>query len=269
MPQLAEVIELLERLAPTALAEDWDNVGLLAGDPARDVSAVMTCLTLTPDVAVEAVGRGAGLVVAHHPILFRPVQRLTAATSEGRMLLDLLAARIAIYSPHTGYDSAGEGINHQLAKLLDLQEPGVLRVRHEAETPEGHERPLGAGRFGRLPAPLTLVEFVRLVKERLTIEAADYVGRPDARIERVAVACGSAAEFLEDAEERGCQVLLTGEARFHACLDARARGMGLVLAGHYATERPAMERLAETLAGAFPGLHCWASEVECDPLHRA
>src|SRR5579872_5922946 len=82
----------------------------------------MTCLTLSPDVAREAIERQAGLVVAHHPILFRPVKRLTGDDAEGRMLLDLIAARIAVYSPHTAYDSAPDGINQQLARLLGLVE---------------------------------------------------------------------------------------------------------------------------------------------------
>src|SRR5579872_2657923 len=87
----------------------------------------MTCLTLSPDVAREAIERQAGLVVAHHPILFRPVKRLTGDDVEGRMLLDLIAARIAVYSPHTAYDSAPDGINQQLARLLGLVEIEPLR----------------------------------------------------------------------------------------------------------------------------------------------
>ena len=75
----------------------------------------MTCLTLTPDVAQEAVDRNVQMIVSHHPILFRAVKRLTNETSEGRMLLQLMMAGIGVYSPHTCYDSASGGINQQLA----------------------------------------------------------------------------------------------------------------------------------------------------------
>ncbi len=260
MVSISQVAALLKELAPPELAEEWDNVGLLVGDEDADVSAVMTCLTLTPDVADEAIRRAAQLVVSHHPILFRPVQRLTAQMPEGRMLLDLIAAGIAVFSPHTGYDSAAEGINQQLAELLELNDVTALRP----QPPD--EGSLGGGRCGNLPASMTLAGFNQLVKQRLGISRVQYVGDETAAIQRVGIACGSAAEFTADARLQGCQALLTGEARFHACLEARSAGIALVLAGHYATERPAIERLAKVLADRFGELTVWASQTESDPV---
>src|SRR5262249_43763084 len=90
------VAEFLDRFAPPELASEWDNVGLLLGDRAAPVRRVLTCLTVTPEVAAEAVAEKAQLIVTHHPILFRPVKRLTAGTPEGRMLLDLIRAGVAV-----------------------------------------------------------------------------------------------------------------------------------------------------------------------------
>src|SRR5437763_8819098 len=98
MPTVADVIGFLEQFAPPELAADWDNVGLLLGDRAAEVRRVMTCLTVTPDSAAEAVEEGAQLIVTHHPILFRAVKRLTTATAEGRMLLSLVRAGVAVYN---------------------------------------------------------------------------------------------------------------------------------------------------------------------------
>src|SRR5262245_53065068 len=106
MLSVADLIAFLEEFAPPGLAEEWDNVGLLIGDRSREVSRVMTCLTLTTDVAEEAIAERAGLIVSHHPVLFRAVKRLTADDEQGKILLQLIAAGIAVYSPHTGYDSA-------------------------------------------------------------------------------------------------------------------------------------------------------------------
>src|SRR5687767_13807090 len=111
MRTVADVTDFLKRFAPLELAEPWDNVGLLLGDPATEVSKVMTCLTVTPASAAEAVEAGARLIIAHHPVLFRPRQRLTAETAEGRMLLGLLQAGVAVYSPHTAFDNCAGGIN--------------------------------------------------------------------------------------------------------------------------------------------------------------
>ena len=127
MLTIAAVIDHLERLAPPRLAADWDNVGLLLGDRSGPVCRVMTCLTVTPASAAEAVARQASLIVSHHPILFRAAKRLTTDSAEGRMLLDLVRAGVAVYSPHTALDNAAGGINDLLARKLGLVEVGPLR----------------------------------------------------------------------------------------------------------------------------------------------
>jgi dinuclear metal center YbgI/SA1388 family protein len=127
MATVADLVQALEQIAPPALAAEWDNVGLLLGDPGATVRRVMTCLTVTPESAAEAAEAGAELVVSHHPILFRPAKRLTAATAEGRMLLTLARAGAAVYSPHTALDNAEGGINDVLARRLGLSQVAPLR----------------------------------------------------------------------------------------------------------------------------------------------
>src|SRR5262249_16611994 len=126
---VAVLVESLRQLAPPDAAADWDNVGLLLGDAAAEVRAAMTCLTVTPDSAAEAVEAGAGLVVTHHPILFRPVRRLTAATPGGRPRRARAGAGVAVYSPHTAFDNARGGINELLARRLGLLDVAPLRRR--------------------------------------------------------------------------------------------------------------------------------------------
>ena len=124
MSLVQDVVEVLNTIAPLHLAESWDNVGLLLGDFNAPVHHIMTCLTITPEVVEEAVREKADMIVTHHPLLFKPVQRITDKTNEGRMLLKLAANNIAIYSAHTAYDNAIDGINDQLANGL-----GLLEVR--------------------------------------------------------------------------------------------------------------------------------------------
>jgi dinuclear metal center YbgI/SA1388 family protein len=120
MPAISDMLDFLKEFAPLSLAAAWDNVGLLLGDDTVPLRGVMTCLTLTPEVAREAIGAGANLIVAHHPILFHPIKRLTAGTAEGRMLLELTGAHIAVYSPHTAFDKCAGGINDIIAQRLGL-----------------------------------------------------------------------------------------------------------------------------------------------------
>ena len=264
--RVSDVTDVLREMFPLELAEDWDNVGLLVGDASRPAGAILTCLTLTEDVADEAAERGAGLVVAHHPVLFRPVSTITSETPGGRALLRLIEAKISVYSPHTAFDSAIDGINARLAAALGLNDVKPLRPIPAPGGSLGEDAPIGSGRYGRLESPVSLDGLLATVKQALGVHSLQYVGDDKRNVELVAVACGSAAEFIPDAERLGCDALLTGEARFHACLEARSAGLGLILAGHYATERPAVEQLAGELAARFADATIWASEVECDPV---
>lgn len=259
MLTVADVARFLEEFAPPALAESWDNVGLLVGGYEQKVERLMTCLTITPASAREAVEKRADLVVSHHPLPFRPLKQLTTETSEGRLLLELIAGRISVFSPHTAFDSAEQGINQRLAEGLELTDIAPLVPAAEPGQ--------GAGRHGRTKSKMTLADLAARVKQLLAIENAQAVGRLDQVVQRVAVACGSASEFLAPAHAAGCDVLVTGEVRFHACLEAESMGVGLVLAGHFASERFAVEQLADVLAAKFPNLDIWASREEKDPLH--
>jgi dinuclear metal center YbgI/SA1388 family protein len=259
MATVDDVIRFLDDLAPPVLAESWDNVGLLVGRRGRSVERVMTCLTITPDSAVEAVERGADLIVSHHPLPFRPLKTLTDGTSEGRLLLQLIEANVAVFSAHTAFDSAPEGINQRWAIGLQLKDIAPLVP---TATSEG-----GGGRFGRLPSAIPLSQLAAQVKTLLAVEHVQAIGHLERSVQNVAVACGSAAEFLAPAHVALCDCLITGEARFHACLEAESLGMGLVLAGHFASERFAVEALAGVLEQSFPALQVWASQRERDPLH--
>ncbi|MEX2176105.1 MAG: Nif3-like dinuclear metal center hexameric protein [Pirellulaceae bacterium] len=254
---LSSLCDFLERLAPAALAAEWDNVGLLVGDRSQPVERVLTCLTITPAVAAEAIREHAGLIVTHHPLPFRPLKRLTTDEPTGRLLWSLIRAGVAIYSPHTAFDSAAAGINQQLAVGI-----GLAGIAPLVEAVAG----LGVGRQGELPQPVALAEVAARLKQFLGIAGLHLVGDPARLIERVGIACGSAGDLLDAAVQAGCQLFITGEARLHTCYEAEARGVSLLLAGHYASERFAALRLAETLAAEFPTLTVWPSRDERDPL---
>ena len=250
----------MEKFAPTQLAEDWDNVGLLIGDRTQSIERVMTCLTVTPRTVAEAVQRRADLIVTHHPIPFRPMKRLTTDTITGGIVWQLARAGISVYSPHTGFDSAENGINQSLGIRLGLEglEPLIPQ--------EDGVQAIGAGRLGQLQESQTLAEFVSSIKLSLSIDSIRVVNSEDSSVKRVAIACGSGGSFLGKAKARGCDTLVTGEATFHTCLEAEARGMSLVLLGHFASERFAVETLAELLKVSFESTEIWSSATERDPL---
>lgn len=249
-----------EEFAPRSLAEEWDNVGLLVGDRARQVQRVMTCLTLSPDVAREAVNKEVDLIISHHPLPFRPLKQITCDQPTGRVLWDCIRAGISIYSPHTAFDSARQGINQRLAELIGMVDISPLKAVAEL----GPD--LGSGRRGRFAPELHGRDLIQRVSEVLSVEGVQVVGDIDCRCRSGALACGAAGSFLSDAITAGCDVFLTGETNFHTCLEARTAGILMILPGHYATERFALEQLAGQLASEFSGAEIFASEVENDPI---
>lgn len=260
MIELQSICDFLGEFAPPHLAEEWDNVGLLVGDPKKELSRVMACLTITPASADEAIREGAELIVTHHPLPFRPLKRLTTDQAPSRLLLQLIGAGVAVYSPHTAFDSAASGINQRLAEGLGLENIAPL-ISNEQDT-EG----LGAGRSGVLAEDASLEEIAGRLKGFLKVDGLHVVGESDRRVKRIAVACGAAGEFLGPACQANCDVLVTGETSFHTCLEAAASDIALLLPGHYASERFAVELLAEELGGQFGQLTVWASRDENDPL---
>jgi dinuclear metal center YbgI/SA1388 family protein len=260
MPSIAEVRDFLERFAPVRLAEDWDNVGLLVGDPKANADRVMTCLTVTAETVAEAIAEKADMIVSHHPLPFRPLKRITTDRVPSKMVWDLIRAGISIYSPHTGFDSATRGINQSLGERLGVTE--MKPIKPIVDDPDG----LGAGRIGKLGSAKNLIDFVAQVKQDFGLTNVQIVGQSDQKVSRVAMACGSGGSFLSAAIARGCDTFVTGETTFHTALEAKANGVALVLLGHYASERFAVESLADVIQTDFADVKVWASEQECDPI---
>ena len=263
MTTVADVCRFLDDFAPPRLAEEWDNVGLLVGDGGQTVERLMTCLTITPASAAEAVRERAQMIVTHHPLPFKPLRRLTTASTPGRILLDLIRAGVAVHSPHTAFDSAAAGINEQLATGIGLDD---VRPLLPAVTTESDQQILGSGRFGSFAQTKTLGQIAAKLKQFLKTTGLQVVGDLDRPIDRAAVACGSGGSLLSPAIDAGCQLFISGEASFHTCLEAEASGVCVLLCGHYASERFAVEHLAGILGQQFPAITSWASRDERDPL---
>lgn len=131
--KLQDLLRILDSIAPLRLAESWDNVGLLLGDPTAEIRNCMTCLTVTPEVATEAVSERADVIVSHHPILFRGAKSIRADAPGTDVVWKLARAGIAVISHHTGWDSASGGANECIARILGLQNIAPMRA---AQGPE-------------------------------------------------------------------------------------------------------------------------------------
>ncbi len=278
---LSQIIDFLGAAYPLELSEEFDNTGLLVGHRGKDVQTIMTCLTITPDTISEAVKEKADLIVSHHPFPFFQEKKWTSDTPNGRILLSLIESGIAVYSPHTAHDSALYGINEQIALRLELQtirplkaldlevRPEMLTGIHDPQMPLANYRQiqLGIGRTGSFPEPITLRQFTDKVHNIFNCPMVQVVGDDLSLIRNVAIGCGSAIDFLEDAIREKADVYLTGEAKFHDWLKAQELDIALVMPGHFYSERFAMDVMAVRISSVFPDLTVWASKTEKDPIH--
>ncbi|MCL2347686.1 MAG: Nif3-like dinuclear metal center hexameric protein [Planctomycetaceae bacterium] len=269
---LNEIIETLEIWFPLRLAENWDNVGLLIGDRHQPVRKIMTCLTITPEICSEAVDQKASLIVSHHPFPFQPFKQITSETVAGQMMLGLIRAGIAVYSPHTSHDSAMTGINQQIAEKLQLLEISPLydQTMTNAVADSGLWMEVGGtGRIGHLAKSVKLSELIDKIGLIFSQKIVPFVGDPKRMVQRVAIGCGAAGEFFSQVVLKKADVFLLGEAKYHQFLEAESHRIAMILPGHYATERFAVESLAKRIAGCFHLLDpscVWASQRETDPL---
>lgn len=241
---ITDLIQRLEAWAPPTWQESWDNGGWQVDPGVGDQPArVLVCLTPTWAVLEETLerrrlGQGVNLILAHHPLIFSPLKAVTQGDPVGQMVYQAITHGIGIYSAHTNFDQVAGGTADILAQRLDLRgaEPVV------PTQPE-----VGYGRVGNLRPVRTLKELLRQIQDILKPPRLIYSPAADLHqpIQRLAVLGGSGASFLGAVAKTGAQAYLTADAKFHQFQEARDRGVILIDAGHYATERPACAALVD------------------------
>ncbi|MEU6821383.1 Nif3-like dinuclear metal center hexameric protein [Streptomyces atriruber] len=258
MPRLSEVIAALDALWPAELAESWDAVGTVCGDPEAEVSRVLFAVDPVQEIADEAVALGAQLLVTHHPLYLRGTTTVAASTFKGRVVHDLIKHDVALHVAHTNADRADPGVSDALAGALDLRV-----VRPLVPDPADRQGRRGLGRICELDHPLTLAELTERAAKRLpaTAQGIRVAGDPDALIRTVAVSGGSGDSLFDDVRAAGVDAFLTADLRHHPVSEARAQTpLALLDAAHWATEWPWCE-LAAAQLDEISDRHGWGLRV--------
>ena len=252
-----DILTFVETLAPLSMKYDWDNVGLLCGSAGQEVHKILVALDPFEGVCREAAEKGADLLVTHHPLIFRPRKSVTDGDDVGRSILFLAKHGISALNAHTNLDCAPGGVNDVLAETLGLADVEVL----DPLGVDGQGRPWGLLRAGAVEAQ-PLPQFLAHVKTRLQVQGLRYVdgGRP---VRKVAVGGGACADELPAVLAAGCDTFVTADVKYNEFYDAKAAGVNLIDAGHFATENPVVAVLAAKLRAAFPEI-----PVECAETHR-
>ncbi len=254
MACVKEIRDYLDGRVPFSTKLDFDNVGLLAGEPDREVRRVLCALDVTLEVIEEAAALGAELIVAHHPLIFHALKSVCSDELVGRRIYALARSGISAICLHTNLDAAVGGVNDALMNAL-----GCTDVR-----------PLGGDgampRIGALKTnkPMTTAEFLAHTKRALGANGLRYV---DGGREISVVGCcgGSGSDFLEEALEAGCDAFVTGDVKHDRFLAAAEYGISLVDAGHFSTENVVVPRLRQMLLEGFPALDVRLTQVQKQP----
>jgi len=246
---VSDILKELAAFAPLEYKMDFDNVGLLVGDPTGEVGRILLSLDITTEVVAEAAELGCELIVSHHPVMFdvKSIRRGDPFTGK---IYDLISDGISAICMHTNLDSASGGVNDALAKAV-----GLVDVEPLERAGEDERGVYGIGRIGglRYSAPLSMAEFLPEVKKALKTNGLRYydAGRP---VSRVAVGGGSCGNYLGLADELGCDTFITADVKYDVFLEAKERGINLIDGDHFCTENVVIDPLLKLLRKRFPEL---------------
>ena len=254
--KIAEFSNMFERDYPLSYAFDGDNPGLLVGDADMEITGILT--TCDTDLAVvnEAIEKGANLILSHHPLMFRPVNKLTESVPEQRALRTMIANGVAMYSAHTNLDAGAGGLNDYMAELIGMKNTTV--VDKVCEDDRGVH---GFGRMCDLENAITLKELMDRITDVFGAAGLRYAGELDTKITRIAVNTGGGAGIIDECIALNCDVLVTGDIKYNGYRDAVENGMCIVDIMHYDSEHIAKKWFADYIAAKGMDVPVYMSEA--------
>lgn len=360
--KIGEILKTLEQWAPLQYQESYDNAGLITGDPSWELTAGLITLDCTEDIVNEAIDKGANLIIAHHPIIFRGLKKLNGSNYVERTIIKAIKNDIAIYAIHTNLDNVSTGVNAKIADLLRLKHQKVLvpktgtlsklvtfvpksntqevlEALHEAgagsignydhcsfkvegtgtfrpneqanphigsanqdETVsesrievmfpshikgnvisalkdshpyeevayyitalENTNQEVGAGMIGQLDQPMSTVDFLRLVKEKLNVNCIRHTALHKDIVRKIAVCGGSGSFLLRNAISSRADVFITADFKYHEFFDADGK---IIIAdvGHYESELYTKDLLYKYLNEKIANIALHLSEVDTNPI---
>ena len=255
--RVKDILTALESFAPLSLQDDFDNAGLQIGSVDGEVSGVLLCLDVTPEVIEEAVKEGCSVVVSHHPLLFKSLRRVSDETMVEKCVRLAVKNDVTVYSAHTNLDNADGGVNFEIARRLDLQNVSFLSPSHYGVG--------GSGVIGELAEKEDSRSFLLRVKQVFGVERLMCNGTLSRPIRRVAL-CGGAGDFLlEKAISAGADCFLTGEVHYHVYFGHEEQ-IQIAAIGHYESEQYTVDLLARRLQKLFPELMVKKTKINTNPI---
>jgi dinuclear metal center YbgI/SA1388 family protein len=216
--------KLTERI-PEELRCEWDNDGIMcSSDFSAEVNRILITLDVTEEIVDYAISRNFDLIISHHPLIFKPIDRLTEENHVSRKVIKLISNNVSVFSFHTRADKVSGGVNDLLCEAI-----GIVDA-----VPFGED---GLGRIGTLPEESELEEFCNNLKIDLGADAVRYADAYNT-VKRIALVGGDGKDYVKAAIMAGADTYVSGRLSYNVMEEAADMGINLVEAGHYFTEFP-------------------------------
>ncbi len=245
--KIKEILKFLDEKYPKFIAEDWDNVGFLIGNREEELNAVLLALDLTENVIDEAIAKGVNLIITHHPLIFKPMKSITSDNILGRKILKLIQNKISVYSLHTNIDLIKNGLNDYIGKLIFPAEDDVKILIDEKK-----ELEFGLGRLYNLKSRISVGQLIESLKRTLSIKKMSFIGEDkEMMLKKIAIINGAGSSYWRKAKEKGADILITGDVKYHEALEAKEERFVILDIGHYESEIGFIELLESMLKEQF------------------
>lgn len=237
--KIKDIIKFLEERFPLSLQEDWDNSGLQIGNIENDLTNILISLDLDEQTIQKAKDKSCNLIINHHPFLFSSIKSIDLNEEKGKIIKDLIENDITVFAMHTNLDIGKGGVNDNLAKLLELRDISNLDTNNE--------NPMA--RFGYTDE-ITAYDFSKFIKDKLNCKGLILYGDKDKKIEKVALCGGAGSDFINDAIQKGCDLIVTSDVKYHEAVD-NCKKINIVDPGHFASENHIIYMIKDLLEKNF------------------
>ncbi|MBK7807412.1 MAG: Nif3-like dinuclear metal center hexameric protein [Saprospiraceae bacterium] len=261
--KISDLIQYLHTVAPAHLQEDYDNAGLIVGNPFTEIKGVLICLDALESIVDEAVSLGCNLIVAHHPIIFRGLKQLNGKNYIERTVIKAIKNDIAIFAIHTNLDNVYySGVNGKIAEKLKLSETTILLPKPGLTY---LNTPVGAGMIGNLNTEMLTDEFLRFLKLQMDLQIIKVTDLCKTSIQRVAVCGGSGGFLLNAAKKQGADIFITSDYKYHEYFDADKE---IIIAdiGHFDSEKYTIDLLYDLIINKFSTFAAHCTKIITNPI---
>ena len=255
---IKDLISIIEEFAPLSAQEKYDNAGLIIGDESADIDSALLCVDVTEAVIDEAIDKGCGVIISHHPIIFSPIKTITTRTYIDRVVIKAIKHNIALYACHTNLDSVYGGMSWRLAELLSIKNCKLL---------DGDTNTMqGFGIVGELDVEIDILDLLKTVKDKLGIGAIRYSEIESRKIKKIALCTGSGGSLLESAINSGAELYLSADFKYNNYLDAKSR---IIIAdiGHFESEYCVIDLLFDIIRKKISTFVVHKSEETKNPIN--